>query len=469
LILERHDTRNEPIIEMGEGCVSPEKSKIGGAADQLAAFGAQLAYDDLSAGAVLNAKLCLIDAVACTIFGAGFPWSRAVIDLIASSAATGGCAVPGFDRRIDPRQAALAFGTFAHAFELDSLRKPGVGAHPGATVALPAFAMAQAGRRSGRDLIVAIVAGCETSFRIGAATLHTPEFDGFHAPGVVGPFGSAVAAGRMLGLPPATIAAAIGIAGSCTGGLLAFAASGAGGMVKRLHLGRAAESGVLAAMLAARGYEGPHTVLDGKFGILDAFCSRSDPDLLTARLGAFFEITRLCIKRYACHVTAQAPIELLRTMMATHRFGAAEIAAMKIVTSAKVASHHNERRPADVMLGQYSVPFSLAVAAWRDPEDPIAFAADCVHDRVILDLAARIELAIGDAPGWGADLSVTLHDGRNFAGRADTFRGCPETPMSIDDVAAKFRKLTGATRGCEALLQALLDIENVSDVRTLEF
>jgi 2-methylcitrate dehydratase PrpD len=96
------------------------------------------------------------------------------------------------------------------------------------------------------------------------------------------------------------------------------------------------------------------------------------------------------------------------------------------------------------MVGQYSVPFSLAVAARRDPEDPMAFAADCVHDREILDLAASIELAIGDAPGWGADLSVTLHDGRNFAGRADTFRGCPETPMSIDDVAAKFRKLTGA-------------------------
>src|ERR1700730_3153688 len=249
---------------MGESCLNSEKSIIAGAADQLAAFAAQLAYDDLPADAVLNAKLCLIDAVGCAIFGAGFAWSRAVMDLIASSAATGGCAVPGFARRLDPRQAALAFGTFAHAFELDSLRKPGVGAHPGAAVALPAFAVAQAAGRSGRDLIVAIVAGCEASFRIGAATLHTPELDGFHAPGIVGPFGSAIASGRLMGLSPSQLAAALGIAGSCTGGLLAFAAGanagGSGGMVKRLHLGRAAESGVLAAMLAARGYEGPHTI-----------------------------------------------------------------------------------------------------------------------------------------------------------------------------------------------------------------
>jgi len=442
------------------------------AADRLAAYAVELRYEDLPPEAVLNAKLCLIDAVACAIFGAGFPWSRAVIDLIAASGATGRCAVPGLDRRLDPRQAALAFGTFAHAFELDSLRKPGVGAHPGATVALPAFAVAQAEGRGGRDVIAAIVAGCEASFRIGAATLHTPELAGFHAPGIVGPFGSAVASGRLLGLSADRLAAALGIAGSCTGGLLAFAAShtgGSGGMVKRLHLGRAAESGVLAAMLAARGYEGPRSILDGKFGILEAFCSRAEPALLTARLGAFFEITKLCIKRYACHVTAQAPIEVLRALMAKHRFAAADIAAMKIIASAKVASHHNERRPADVMLGQYSVPFSLAVAAWRDPDDPTAFAEDCVHDAGILDLAARIELTAGDAPGWGADLSVMLRAGRNVAGKADSFRGCPETPMSIDEVAAKFKKLTGAAKRADTLLQSLLDIENVADVATLEF
>jgi 2-methylcitrate dehydratase PrpD len=442
------------------------------AGERLAAYALALRYEDLPAEAVLNAKLCLIDAVACAIFGAGFPWSRAVIDLVAASGATGGCAVPGLDRRLDPRQAALAFGTFAHAFELDSLRKPGVGAHPGATVALPAFAVAQATGRSGRDVIAAIAAGCEASFRIGAATLHTPELAGFHAPGIVGPFASAVASGRLLGLSADQLAAALGIAGSCTGGLLAFAASrtgGPGGMVKRLHLGRAAESGVLAAMLAERGYEGPRSILEGKFGILEAFCSRSEPALLTARLGEFFEITKLCIKRYACHVTAQAPIEVLRALMTKHRFTATDIVTMRIVASAKVASHHDERRPADVMLGQYSVPFSLAVAAWRDPEDPAAFAEDCVHDAGILDLAARIELAVGEAPGWGTDLTVMLRDGSSIVGKADSFRGCPETPMSIEEVAAKFKKLAGAAKRADVLLQSLRDIENVADVGALEF
>ncbi len=437
------------------------------AADRLAAYAAGLRYEDLPANIVGTAKTCLIDAVACAIFGAGFPWSRAIAGVIDASGASGACSVPGFERRLDPRQAALALGAFAHAFELDSLRKPGAGAHPGATVALPAFAMAQAQAASGRDLITAIVAGCEASFRIGAATLHTPELQGFHAPGIVGPFGAAVASGRLLRLTPEALAFALGIAGSCTGGLLAFARSGQGGMVKRLHLGRAAESGVLAAELAAHGYDGPRTILEGEFGVLQSFCSRAEPALLTAKLGTFFETSRLCIKPYACHVTAQAPIELLRSLMATHGFAAPDIAGIEVAASAKVASHHGEQKPADLMLGQYSVPFSLAVAAWRDPADPSAFADDPIHDAGILDLAARIAIVPGDA-GWGASLTITLRDGRKLAGSIKTFRGCPETPMSLDEIAAKFRRLTRPRPRMDGLVEALLDIENVRDIGMLE-
>jgi 2-methylcitrate dehydratase PrpD len=438
------------------------------AADRLAAYAAGLDYADLPAPIVATAKTCLVDAAACAIFGADLPWSRAIAGMIGATGSAGLCAVPGFDHRLDPRQAALALGAFAHAFELDSLRKPGAGAHPGATVALPAFAMAQAAGRSGRDLIAAIVAGCEVSFRIGAATLHTPELEGFHAPGIVGPFGAAAASGKMLALSVEQLAYAFGIAGSCTGGLLAFARSGQGGMVKRLHLGRAAESGVLAAQLASRGYDGPRTILEGEFGVLDSFCSKSDPERLTARLGMFFEAGLLCIKPYACHVTAQAPIELLRTLMAEHDFAASGIAAIEVAASEKVASHHGEQRPADVMLGQYSVPFSLAVAAWRDPADPTSFADDAIQDAGILDLAARIRIVPGES-GWGAGLAISLRDGRKLSGTIKSFRGCPETPMSLDDVAAKFRRLTRGKPGMDALLEALLDIENVGDVAGLEF
>ena len=138
--------------------------------------------------------------------------------------------------------AALANGALAHAFELDSLTRPGAGAHPGATVLPPALAVAQQGARGGKDLIAAFVAGNEVMIRIGRATGHTNEARGFHAPGTTGPFGAAVACGHLLGLDAAAMTNAIGIAGSLAGGLLEFA-RGDGGIVKRLHLGRASEAG----------------------------------------------------------------------------------------------------------------------------------------------------------------------------------------------------------------------------------
>jgi 2-methylcitrate dehydratase PrpD len=241
------------------------------AAQAFAAYASSLRYDDLPEHVVTLAKYCLIDALGCAIFGRRFPWSQIVLDEAVASSSVGPCRIPGLAiTRLDASKAALVLGAMAHAFELDSICKPGAGVHPGATVALPAFAMAQAQGSSGRDLITAIVAGCEILFRIGAATKHSSEKLGFHAPGITGVFGSAAASAALMKLPAEAIANAFGVAGSMAGGLLTFAKAGSGGMVKRLHLGRAAESGIVATRLASRGYEGPLSIFEGTYGVLEA-------------------------------------------------------------------------------------------------------------------------------------------------------------------------------------------------------
>ncbi len=129
----------------------------------------------------------------------------------AASGEGGPCRLPGVDgHHLHVPQAALALGTFAHAFELDNLRKPAAGVHGGATVALPALAMAQACGANGRDLVTAIVAGIEVMFRIGAATLHSAEKVGFHGPGMTGPFGSAAACASLMKLSAGETANAFG-------------------------------------------------------------------------------------------------------------------------------------------------------------------------------------------------------------------------------------------------------------------
>jgi 2-methylcitrate dehydratase PrpD len=443
------------------------------AAQVLAAYAAGLRYENLPAVAIERAKQLLIDTLGCAIFGARFPWSQAVLVEAVESGATGPCAIPGSATvRLEASKAALVLGAYSHAFELDSLRKPGSGVHGGATVAAPALAMAMSLNTSGRDLITAIVAGCEVMFRIGAATLHSSEKLGFHAPGITGPFGSAISAALLKGMGADQIVNAMGIAGSLAGGLLAFAKAGSGGMVKRLHLGRAAESGIVAARLAGRGFEGPATVLEGRYGVLEAFCDENDPSLLTAGLGREWEIEKLCFKRYACHTTAHPPVQILREWIAEHGFSGDDIEDLTIEASPKVVSHHSDVSPTDIMLAQYSVPFTTAIAAYHDPEEPRIFTDELTADGRVTALAQRIRVSErSSGKGWHVRMTLRLKDGRILQGESGSFLGCPDTPFSADQLRAKFDRLvrddSAAVR--EHLFEKLMHLQEVAAVRDLPF
>src|SRR5438094_1853047 len=170
---------------------------------RLAEYAAGLRYEDLPDEVVAAAKDAIIDTIAACICGSALPWSRIVIDYAERTGPGGASRILGRGSAVRAPAAALANGALAHAFELDSLTRPGAGAHPGATVLPPALAIAQERGADGRALIAAFVAGNEVMIRIGRATGHTNEARGFHAPGTTGPVGAAIAAGHLLGLGPA--------------------------------------------------------------------------------------------------------------------------------------------------------------------------------------------------------------------------------------------------------------------------
>src|SRR6266849_3403971 len=147
---------------------------------QLAEYVAALRYEDLPAEVIAGAKDCIIDTVAACICGSALPWSRIVIEYAERTGPGGASRILGRGTAVQAPAAALANGALAHAFELDSLTRPGAGAHPGATVLPPALAVAQQqGGISGKALIAAFVAGNEVMIRIGRATGHTNEARGF--------------------------------------------------------------------------------------------------------------------------------------------------------------------------------------------------------------------------------------------------------------------------------------------------
>jgi 2-methylcitrate dehydratase PrpD len=224
---------------------------------ELAAFGHGLTLDAIPANVMQKAKEAIVDTVGVCIFGAGLPWGRMVIDYAQLYGAGGSGTILGTDIKVVTPFAALANGVLGHAFELDNLRQPSIGVHYGSTLVPALFAVGEEVHASGIDILAAFVAGSEVMSRIGLASDNTAEKLGFHSPGITGTYASTVAAGRLFGLTEEQMVRAFGIAGSLCSGLLAFSKAGNGGMVKRLHTGRASAYSTLSP--AARKWSGCST------------------------------------------------------------------------------------------------------------------------------------------------------------------------------------------------------------------
>jgi 2-methylcitrate dehydratase PrpD len=440
--------------------------------EKLAAYAAALRYEDLPAAVIQRTKECIIDAVATISYGPQLPWTRMIIAHAQRYGAGGKSAILGVSGpAVQAPGAALANGASAHAFELDGTTLPGSGVHPGAVLFTSGFAVAQERGLGGRALIAAIVAGAEVVLRVGHATGHSNEERGFHAPGTTGPFGSAVTAGHLHGFDAGKMTNALGIAGSLCGGLLEFVAAGNGAMVKRLHLGRASESGVLAASLADQGFTGPSSVIEGKFGFLHDFCDEYDRSELLRGLGSTFFTMDYLFKPYAAHGTGQVPIEATMALRDEHKFTGDDVASITIVGNPRMAERNNILKPGDKMMAQYSAPFSVALSLYRDARDPRSFDDDVIHDRAILDLASRIKLA--GAPGQDRTddtsvVTIRLKNGRELSRKETTYKGMPNRPFTRAQLRDKFLLLT--KHFDHARMEAMFErLENIENERSLDW
>lgn len=439
---------------------------------QLAKYAASLRMQDIPAPVIQRAKDCIADTIAAIAFGAGLPWSRIILDYARRQGAGGKSRLlaPG-GVRVRAPMAALANGALAHAFEMDNLTWPNTGVHPGGTMFTAALAVAQERGLGGRELLAAFVAGSEVMIRVGRATHHNNEGRGFHAPGTTGPFGAAVAVGRLLQFDANQMTQALGIAGSLACGLLEFARSGTGAMVKRMHLGRAAESGVLAASLAEHGFTGPETVLEGPFGFLNVYCGEHDIAALTRGLGDEYATLRILLKRFPVHITSHTSVQAVEDLRAEHGYGGNDVASIHIAGNQKMATVNNIPAPKDLMMAQYSLPFCVALAHFHNTRDPASFNSRTFQDPAIRSLAARVSVSVSEEAKHNplaSTVTVTLKDGRVLSRRVDSFKGTPEQPLDRDEMREKFLLLT---RHCDrnAMARLFERLQNLEAERSLDW
>ena len=443
------------------------------AAHKLAEFAVGLRYQDIPAEVIERAKDCVIDTVAACVFGAEMPWTKTVIGYAQRNSAPGECSVLGTPIKVRAPFACLTNGASAHAFELDALCEPSVGIHPSAALAVPALAVSQGRRKSGKEFIAAVVAGYELLYRIGDAARHSIEKVGFHSPGVVGVYGTAAVVGKLFGLDASQMANAFGIAGSMSSGLMEFSRSG--GMVKRLHLGRAAEGGFMAAILARDGYTGPGEVFEGKFGFLNVYCRDADGSRLSKELGSTWHVMKTKIKRYACHSTAQVPVTLALDLKTKHGISGDDVQRITIAANEKTVTQHAINEPRDMTMMQYSVPFSTALALYLDPTEPRVFSETSLNDPRIRALARTAEVQpLPTSSGFlssACRLALHLRNGNTLTAEGHDFKGTPTLPLSRGELRDKFLKLTAHRdrTKAERLFSQLAEVEKVESLGTLDF
>jgi 2-methylcitrate dehydratase PrpD len=446
---------------------------------ELAAFAAGLEPEDLPAAVVDRISTCVLDTLGCALFGATLPWCGMVTDLVAEEGGSGGAALWGTAVRGTPTQAALANGTAGHSFEMDDLHHKG-GLHPGAVTVPAALALAARTGADGPHLLAALVAGYEVGARVGMSVAGTHFRAGFHPQGTVGAFAAAATAGRMLGLDALRMRHALGIAGSEAAGLMA---AQEGAMVKRLHSGRAAQSGVYAALLAERGFTGTPDVFEAGFGgfLSTMGGSATHPERLTEGLGRAWETLGVGFKAYASCAAVHTSLDIARRLRAEHGLRGPDVAHVSVRTSTSGYLHVGWPYQArDVTAAQMSMGYGVARMLMDGEVSVAQFTPAAIRDPAALALVERIEIRPDETiDALGHDLRHTCHmevrttDGRVLAGSADRRRGSVEHPMSADELRAKFRTLAGAALSGErveavaAAVAGLPDLARATDLDDL--
>lgn len=411
---------------------------------ELASWVAGLAYDDLPARTREVARIALLDTLGAGLYGFNTPWTQKVLAWVKRGGSGHEARVWGAaGATLRSADAALVNGVAAHAFELDDYHNAKL--HCGAAVIPAALAVAEHLDSNGRDLLTAIAAGYEVMIRSSLAlNPSAARLRGWHLTGVVGPFGAAAACAVLLKLNAEQATWALGLAGTQGAGLWAFNADGT--MSKRLHPGKAAHSGVLAAELAELGFSGPTQIYEFEDGgVLKAYSDASDPAPLTRDLGAIYHLDQNSIKPYSCCGSTHSYIDAALALR--KQLGAPWDIQRKVrVGTCKVVDVQCgfDYVPSSALNAQMSLRYAVAVALLEGAALPAQFTDAKLADPAINALARAIELVPDpeldklypkDFAGWVA----VEHNGRWE--RVDVMNptGSVHVPIDAAGITEKFR------------------------------
>lgn len=422
---------------------------------RLAAFAARLRFEDLPEPVVAKAQVHLLDTLGATLAGTRSREFALVAGTVEPRPA-GAARIWGLGHAVSAREAALVNGVAAHVFELDDT---GGCDHSGAVV-VPAVVAAAEGREvSGRELLVAIVVGYEVGRRLLEASGGYDRHNGagWHSTGTCGVVAAAAAVARLWHLDPVATAHAITIATSFSSGLWAFVHDGA--QTKKLHAGRAAEGGVLAAELARAGLTGPSRVFDEVWGGFFRSFDHAEGDVsrFTADLGVVFRIMRVSLKPYAaCRGTHSAIDAVGDVLRETGRNGV-DVARIDLRASPFLVDMCGKAEVEPLAAAQMSLPLAVALRVVHGEAGLSSYGEAKRRDPRVLAFLDEIAVEVDPAQAALDEPVVVVHfsDGSAVHRRVPRATGSPERPMTPEAIDAKFAELAAMALPADAVAEVV--------------
>jgi len=457
--------------------------KVDGLTLEVAAFIGNTAYGDIPEDVIDLGKKSILDGLGLALCGSVAETgslSRAYVKSLGLS--KGESTIIGSSMKVAARFAAFVNGIGMHADDYDDTqlavaedRVYGLLTHPTAPVLSAALALGEARAVSGRELMTAYHAGVEVESKIAEAIAPRHYEDGFHTTGTCGAIGAAAAAARIAGLDRQRTQRALGIAASEAAGLR----ENFGTMTKPLHAGRAAESGVVAADLAALGWTAAEQILEAPRGFFRAAGGGYNPQAIVHKLGNpwTFRTPGISIKPFPSGSLTHPAMTELSRLIRRERIDARQVERVDVGTNRNMPNALIHHRPKTGLEAKFSMEFCVAALLLYGKAGLAEFTDEVVNRPEVQKTIDRVHFGVNpvaEAAGYNkmtTILEIRLQDGRTIAGRADFAKGSPAIPMSYEETAEKFLDCAAFARWPldrgKTAISLVRKLETVADVRSI--
>ena len=418
-----------------------------GATKSLAKFAAELEFNKIPENILNYLKLLFLDGVGCCIHGNTLEWTKTLEEVVTNKEDYNQCSIIGTNKKTTLLNAVLINSTAGHGFESDDIHRESI-LHPNSIIVPVSINVAEKiGNINGKKFLTSVVAGYEVATRIGSAAGTELLLRGFHPQGTHGTIAAAITAGKLMDFSTDQMVHAIGIAGSLGAGLMA---AQEGAMVKRLHSGRAAQAGVLAAQLSAKNFTGIQNIVEADYGgFLSSFSGKNDFNRSIRNLYKEWECMNTGIKPYASVTSIHTALDCLKNIMEKNNISVKNIKNIKAKISHPTYVHcawnyknHN------ITSAQMNIYYGLALIALEGELFVNQFSKDKISNPEILNFMKKITAevdpkieSLGHEFRHMASIELTTNDNKKFNHTEKYRKGSPENPLTKDQIISKFKSL----------------------------